>query len=356
MPHARPSTTTTIPGPRPRWLSARALLWGTAGTLILAHVGAHVDAWVHVHRGFAVESFWTWSHALLYAGKAATVALLAAYGVESWHRGEPRARWLPPGYRLVGLGVWLFAVGGVFDLGWHAWVGVEATIEALLSPAHLWLVAAAWLGALGLLRAALAAHRPAAVVVSLALLYRITTWSLFYADPSAVDYAAGGVAVGDLPAFAGLPWANSAATIAGVTGMVLAAVVFAVFLVGPLRYLGLPPGSVAALLLWNALFAGTVSGLWWSVVPAAAAAGAGEALAAGIRRGGLGGPAGAAGYWALGFTVPAVQVALTVGVIAAVGGGLRWTTHLWAGSPLLAGAFGLVVALLVCPPRWLRAR
>jgi hypothetical protein len=109
--------------------------------------------------------------------------------------------------------------------------------------------------ALGLLRAALAAGRPAAVVVSLALLSRITTWSLFYADPAAVDYAAGGVAESDLPAFAGVAWANPAATIAGVTGIVLAAVVLAVFLVGPLRQLGLPAGSVAVLLLWHALFA-----------------------------------------------------------------------------------------------------
>jgi hypothetical protein len=356
MPHSRTRTTTAIPRPRSRWLTEEALLWGTVGTLVLAHVGAHVDAWVHVHRGFAVESFWTWSHALLYAGKAATAVLLAAYGVESGRRGEPRARWLPPGYRLVGLGVWLFAVGGVFDLLWHRWVGFEATLEAVLSPAHLWLVAAAWLSALGLLRAALAARRPAAVVVSLALLYRITTWSLFYADPSAVDYAAGDVAVGDLPAFAGVAWTNPAATIAGVTGIVLAAVVFAVFLVGPLRALGLLPGSVAVLLLWNALLAGTVSGLWWSLLPAAGAAIAGEALAAWIRQGAFGGVRATAGYWALSFTVPAVQVAGTVGVIAAIGGGLRWTTHLWAGSPLLAGAFGLVVALLVCPPRWLCAR
>jgi hypothetical protein len=99
-----------------------------------------------------------------------------------------------------------------------------------------------------------------------------------------------------------------------------------------------------------------VSGLWWSLLPAVGAAGAGEALAAGIRWGRLGGVGGAAGYWMLGFTVPAVQVAGTVGVIATLGGGLRWTTHLWAGSPLLAGAFGLAVAVLVCPPRWLCAR
>jgi hypothetical protein len=356
MPRMRTSTTTAIPGPRPRRLTEPALLWGTVGTLVLAHVGAHVDAWAHVHRGFAVESFWTWSHALLYAGKAASAGLLAAYLVASWRRGEPRVRWLPPGYRLVGIGVGLFALGGLFDLCWHRWVGFEATLEALLSPAHLWLVAAAWLSALGLLRAALAARRPGAVLVSLALLYRITMWSLFYADPAAVDYPAGGVAVGDLPAFTGVAWANPAATIAGVTGIVLAAVVLAVFLVGPLRQLGLPAGSVAALVLWNATLAGTVSGLWWSVLPAAGAAMAGEALAAGIRRGRFGGPAGSRGYWALGFTVPAVQVALTVAVIAALGGGVRWTTHLWAGSPLLAGAFGLVVAVLVCPPRWLHAR
>jgi hypothetical protein len=36
------------------------------------------------------------------------------------------------------------------------------------------------------------------------------------------------------------------------------------------------------------------------------------------------------------------------------GGGVLWSTHLWAGTPVLAGLFGLIAAMLVAPPRFLR--
>jgi hypothetical protein len=36
------------------------------------------------------------------------------------------------------------------------------------------------------------------------------------------------------------------------------------------------------------------------------------------------------------------------------GGGVQWTTHLWAGTPLLAGGLGLIAGMLVVPPRFLR--
>jgi len=36
------------------------------------------------------------------------------------------------------------------------------------------------------------------------------------------------------------------------------------------------------------------------------------------------------------------------------GGGIAWTVHLAAGTPVMAGFFGLLVALLVVPPRFFR--
>lgn len=44
---------------------------------------------------------------------------------------------LPSGYMPALLGVGIFAIGGVFDLVWHTLFGVEANIQALLSPSHL---------------------------------------------------------------------------------------------------------------------------------------------------------------------------------------------------------------------------
>jgi len=38
------------------------------------------------------------------------------------------------------------------------------------------------------------------------------------------------------------------------------------------------------------------------------------------------------------------------------GGGIVWTAHLVAGVPLMAGFYGMLTALLVVPPPFLRAK
>jgi hypothetical protein len=339
--------------PRPRALGERGLLRLTLGFAVLAQVGAHIDGWYHLHRGFAIESFWTWPHLVFYAGKLGMVVTVLGYLAGSAARRLPRRTWLPPGYPLVLVGSGLFFVGGAFDIAWHGRFGFEADVAALLSPAHLWLWVAALVTQFGVLQAALAARAPVAATLALAVLCRATLWNLIYADPLAVDYASGASVARGRVGFAGVP-GGMGGEIAGTTGLVLHVVLVVLFLLAGLRHCRLGPGTVAAVLLWNGVLTAGATGMWRYLPAVALAALAGEATWHVVRRGGLGGPDADAGYRLVGFVVPAVEFAAYVVLAALVGGGIAWPVHVAAGAPLIAGLYGVVASLLVVPPRRLR--
>ena len=91
-------------------------------------LGSYVDGWAHTHLISTQESFLTPWHGILYSGWLGSAAWIYA------HRDRP-------GYRLGLMGAIGFGLGGVFDMVWHALFGIEADAEALISPAHLFLLA-----------------------------------------------------------------------------------------------------------------------------------------------------------------------------------------------------------------------
>lgn len=110
-------------------------------TLLLALwtlIGLLIDAFYH-STDPGLESFWTPWHAIFYSGFTATagwigwVALKRNDGTGNW------LDWAPIGYRTSMIGVVLFAIGGFGDAVWHTIFGVETSIDALLSPTHLFL-------------------------------------------------------------------------------------------------------------------------------------------------------------------------------------------------------------------------
>lgn len=109
------------------------------------------------------------------------------------------------------------------------------------------------------------------------------------------------------------------------------------------------------LMLWNGLLMVAATDMWRYLPAVAAGALAGEAVWSAMRRGGLGGPDGEAGYRLLAFLVPAVQFAAYLGLAALMGGGLAWPVHLAAGALLLAGLYGVITSGFAIPPRALRA-
>ncbi|MGH2386435.1 MAG: hypothetical protein ACRDGB_15495, partial [Candidatus Limnocylindria bacterium] len=78
-------------------------------------------------------------HLVFYAGFAASSAWILR--LLTLRSGPLRDR-IPVGYGAAVVGLMFFALGGLGDLVWHSFLGVEVGIDALLSPTHLVLMAA----------------------------------------------------------------------------------------------------------------------------------------------------------------------------------------------------------------------
>lgn len=110
-----------------------------AGTWMLA--GGFWDGWAH--RRELPDTFWTIWHLAIYSGFAALAATIL--GAVAWSRPSA-GTWrtaIPPGYGWAVAGVPLFALGAIGDALWHTLFGIEASTDALFSPSHLTLGAAA---------------------------------------------------------------------------------------------------------------------------------------------------------------------------------------------------------------------
>jgi hypothetical protein len=159
--------------------------------------GLFLDGWAHTH-GRVDQSFFTPWHAVFYAGYAVTPSALVASLLRNHARGCPWQRALPVGYGLSVLGALIFAVGGVTDLIWHTIFGIEAGVEALLSPTHLVLALGLGLIASGPVRSVW--RRPGPVVgwaaegpmlLALASTLSVLTFFTEYAHP--LVYTAAGL-------------------------------------------------------------------------------------------------------------------------------------------------------------------
>ena len=351
---------------RSRAISDKMLFAATFAGFVIWELGGHVDVWYHQHYGFAIESFVTWPHALLYVGWVASAAPAAAYLFESRGLGLPRSAWLPPGYALVLAGAAAFGLAGGFDLVWHSTLGFEVNHEALVSPSHLGLISSAGLGYFGLLwitidRRSRARSRgfaaDLAVAVTLGILFRHALYALHYAQPFATDYASGGSITGSLFGYAGITaWQDMTAQVAGTTGIVLYAVLLSLFVVVPLRQLRLGTGALTVIVLWNEAWGLVGVPEMWPYLPAViASAIVCEGIWSAMALGALGGRDARSGYWLIGAALPWTLFVAYFALMATLGGGITWSTPLWAGAPVLAGLYGLVVAVFAIPPRFASA-
>ena len=101
-------------------------------------LGLFLDGWAHSHQ--KPESFFSPWHGVLYSGF--TAAALWAGWIAWRRRTSERSllQMMPPGHVASLAGFGLFGVGAVGDLIWHEIFGIEANVEALLSPTHLLLL------------------------------------------------------------------------------------------------------------------------------------------------------------------------------------------------------------------------
>ncbi len=103
--------------------------------------GVVQDGWAHGH-GLVDQSFFTPWHAILYGTMVLNGIVLGAIATLNVRRGYSARSALPFGYGTSLAGVIMFAIGGAFDLWWHTRYGIEADINALISPSHIWLALA----------------------------------------------------------------------------------------------------------------------------------------------------------------------------------------------------------------------
>ncbi len=109
--------------------------------------GLFIDGWAH--RNDKPETFFTPWHGILYSGFIASSVWMLR--VLRSHQ-KPGTAWrdsIPVGYGLRSIGVAVFGAGAMADLVWHQVFGIEADIEALLSPTHLVLLTGGLLMAAG---------------------------------------------------------------------------------------------------------------------------------------------------------------------------------------------------------------
>ena len=150
--------------------------WAVSAAHLWILVGLFLDGWFHIHRGDG-ESFFTPWHAILYSGVGVTVA------VHLWE--ADRSGGTRPGYGPSLAGGVVVLLAGVVDGVWHTLLGVEADLEALLSPPHLLLIAAGTLVFAGPLRAALRPTGGAGLPTAVSAAFVVTGLGFFtqYANP-----------------------------------------------------------------------------------------------------------------------------------------------------------------------------
>ena len=322
--------------------------WAVVGLSFWFLAGLVLDGWAH-HHIRELESFFTPWHAVFYSGFLAVAGLLMATLVRNHAKGSPWRQAMPPGYELSFLGVVIFVAGGLGDMIWHELFGIEARVEALLSPTHLILALGGTLIMSGPFRAGW--RRPsdqhnqakgwtALLPQLLSLTFVLSLWSFMtqFVHPLVDPWAAAGFH----PRSQDFPFLRQSLGVVSIlfqTGLLMGLVLLAV-----LRWL-LPFGSVALVFALNALFMSFMRDQY-RFIPSAALAGIVADLLLCWLRPSMG-RSGALRLFA--FAVPVSYYAFYFAALK-VTQGLGWSVHLWTGSIVLAGVIGLLLSYLIIPP------
>lgn len=111
--------------------------WQLLAGGVLMMLGVFADGWAHTNIIDELESFFTPWHAIIFAGFLAALAVVVRAMLRRLpSTGSWRAA-VPQGWNQAAVGVGLFGLFFVGDGIWHTAFGIEADLEALLSPTHL---------------------------------------------------------------------------------------------------------------------------------------------------------------------------------------------------------------------------
>lgn len=340
-----------VVGGRPRTSRREDLITALLSAWLV--VGLFVDGWAHNNLE-SIETFLTPWHAALYSGFLATAAWMGWLVVRRMRRGLGARTAIPVGYGLGVAGAALFAAAGVVDFVWHSLLGVEASLEALLSPPHLALLTAGLLMATTPFRAAWSSRDPRRMswtrflppLISLILTTAAVAFFFQYASAFLSRYPT----VPDARSFARLPGGYVTPETSQIIG-VLAVVFTSMILMAPvlliLRRWHPPFGSVTFLFTSVGAMMASQHEFEVGITVVAALVGGliADVLIVRLRPA----PSRPGPYRVVAVAVPAVMWA-TYFLVLDVQFGVAWVTELWAGTIVLAALSGLGLSLLVIPP------
>jgi hypothetical protein len=306
---------------------------GLCGVWMLS--GLFVDGWAH--RNQKPETFFTPWHGLLYSGfMASSVWMLMV--IRRYQRpGVPFRRSLPVGYGFRSVGVGVFGIGAVLDLVWHELFGVEANIEALLSPTHLVLLSGGLLMAVGPIVSTLAREgrnqKPTwastgPIVGTVVFITALLQFFFMYLSP--YDYGA-------FESFNG-------EVVRGIGAIVVFTLITTVALLFVIRRIVVPHGAFVLLLFVPALAQTVLTSFDTAlrlVGPALAA------VLAELSWGRVSRSSTAAKRYVIPAWIAALTLVTWFGLFIGVelSDGIGWSVHLWTGAPVLAALLaGLTAA------------
>lgn len=302
--------------------------------------GLYLDGWAHRHISSLATFFTPW-HGVLYSGFLATFAFLGIVAWRSHARGWPWLEAVPAGYGLSLVGVIVFLAGGLGDLVWHTIFGIEARLEALISPTHLLLAVGGMLIGAGPFRAAW--RRPdgtspprfmALLPMLLSLTFGLSVLTFFtqFAHPFVHPTAEGQMpenTVGRQP-------------VTEVAGILLqSALMTGIILLAVWRW-SLPFGSVTLVLTLNALLMSALEMHFYFVMVGLVAGLAADFLLQWLK------PSASrpTPFRLFAFLQPALFYA-TFFLAIALRTGTWWSVHMWTGAIALAGLVGWLLSYLL---------
>ena len=243
------TTTAATIGARARGIALSQRLVDVGATLGAAWLigGVYLDGWAHNTQ--LPDSFWTPWHGALYSGYGVLAAFLAVVVLRAIASGASFRDAIPNGYGPSVVGVFVFGIGGVFDMLWHTFLGIERNLDVLFSPSHLMLAIGIVLLVSGPLRSVWrrgAIARPSVdaliALASIAMVLLILTFMFQFATPFAFT-----------PATPGDARNGELGQIRALFGVLTFTAILVSLLLLAVREGVLLPGSVTALLVLDAL-------------------------------------------------------------------------------------------------------
>jgi len=311
--------------------------------------GLYIDGWAHNH-GQVDDSFFTPWHALLYGAVGLSGLVLIICHFRNVAQGFRWSKALPAGYALSLIGFFAFGAGGLVDMLWHEAFGFEESIEALISPSHLFLALTGLLIMTGPIRALWRRDSDGSwSSLGPAILCFICITSVFSFFNA---YAPIG---GDMIILTGpRPDSHKLYDVAGIVPFIIQSNILLAAALFMVRRWSLPFGAITLLFVVNSLLM-----TWYRVgeagefifaISAALVGLLADYLLSGSRPIDTGRLRLAAFAIPFAYSLGAMLVIHILGNSVWGGGGLWWLIHMWLGVPVMAGAFGYGLSLLLRQP------